>query len=213
MPNRVGARRRGDQERRYDHQPTAPDRSASAVHATASLRSPTKDGRARPSRARSWEAVAPLARSGTRSHPTGSPSVRLCVPASAHGRSPFGLPCTKYARRTFAIVSTISIPASAPMTMEASVDPQSGGPDWTPITPKTGSLFHADSQTTTGVTPPQLRNDAWEPFERAVDVVAKEPTKKATACLSWIELNRDALWPQTPQREGDPVPRLFREAR
>lgn len=70
-----------------------------------------------------------------------------------------------------------------------------------------------NNATTTGVTPPQLRNDAWEPFERAVDVVAKEPTKKATACLSWIELNRDALWPQTPQREGDPVPRLFREAR
>jgi hypothetical protein len=26
-------------------------------------------------------------------------------------------------------------------------------------------------------------------------------------------LNRDALWPQRPQREGDPVPRPFREAR
>jgi hypothetical protein len=30
--------------------------------------------------------------------------------------------------------------------MEATVDPQSRGPDWMPITPKTGSLFHADSQ-------------------------------------------------------------------
>ena len=29
--------------------------------------------------------------------------------------------------------------------MEASVDPQPRGPDWMPITPKTGSLFHADS--------------------------------------------------------------------
>jgi hypothetical protein len=29
--------------------------------------------------------------------------------------------------------------------MEAIVDPCSGGPDWTPITPKTGSLFHAYS--------------------------------------------------------------------
>ena len=29
--------------------------------------------------------------------------------------------------------------------MEATVDPQSRGPDWMPITPKTGSLFHADS--------------------------------------------------------------------
>lgn len=30
--------------------------------------------------------------------------------------------------------------------MEASVDPQCGGPDWTPITPKAGSLFHAETQ-------------------------------------------------------------------
>jgi hypothetical protein len=29
--------------------------------------------------------------------------------------------------------------------MEASVDPQPRGPDWMPITPKAGSLFHADS--------------------------------------------------------------------
>src|SRR4051812_46679322 len=29
---------------------------------------------------------------------------------------------------------------------EATVDPPPGGPDWMPITPKTGSLFHADSQ-------------------------------------------------------------------
>jgi IS5 family transposase len=29
--------------------------------------------------------------------------------------------------------------------MEASVDPPSRGPDWMPITPKTGSLLHADS--------------------------------------------------------------------
>ena len=30
--------------------------------------------------------------------------------------------------------------------MEASVDPQPRGPDWMPITPKTGSLFHAETQ-------------------------------------------------------------------
>jgi putative DNA primase/helicase len=30
--------------------------------------------------------------------------------------------------------------------MEATVDPQPRGPDWMPITPKTGPLFHADSQ-------------------------------------------------------------------
>ena len=32
------------------------------------------------------------------------------------------------------------------MNVEASVDPQCGGTDWTPITPKTGSLFHAETQ-------------------------------------------------------------------
>ena len=29
--------------------------------------------------------------------------------------------------------------------MEATVDPQPRGPDWMPITPKTGSLFHAET--------------------------------------------------------------------
>src|SRR5438270_2742973 len=46
-----------------------------------------------------------------------------------------------------------SIPKSAsqprlPRIMEASVDPQPRGPDWMPITPKTGSLLHADSHRT-----------------------------------------------------------------
>ena len=44
----------------------------------------------------------------------------------------------KNARQIFAIVSTISIPISAPMIMEASVDPQPWGPDWMPITPERG---------------------------------------------------------------------------
>jgi hypothetical protein len=35
--------------------------------------------------------------------------------------------------------------------------------------------------------------------------------KKTTRAQSWLELNRDALWPQTPQNEGDPVPKPFRE--
>lgn len=30
--------------------------------------------------------------------------------------------------------------------MKANVNPKPGGPYWTPITPKAGSLFHADSQ-------------------------------------------------------------------
>src|SRR5271155_2886495 len=51
------------------------------------------------------------------------------------------LPCTKNARRIFAIVSTISIPTSASIIMEASVDPQPRGPDCMPITPKTGVLI------------------------------------------------------------------------
>src|SRR5271169_5921663 len=58
------------------------------------------------------------------------------------------LPCTKNARRIFAIVSTVSIPTSASIIMEASVDPQPRGPDWMPITPKTGSLFHAETHGT-----------------------------------------------------------------
>ena len=33
--------------------------------------------------------------------------------------------------------------------MEASVDPQCRGPDWMPITPKTGSLFHAETHAMT----------------------------------------------------------------
>src|ERR1700677_2111057 len=33
-----------------------------------------------------------------------------------------------------------------PNNQEACVDPYPRGPDWMPITPKTGSLFHADSQ-------------------------------------------------------------------
>ena len=35
--------------------------------------------------------------------------------------------------------------------MEASVDPQCRGPDWMPITPKTGSLFHAETHQVPGV--------------------------------------------------------------
>src|SRR5215211_4080415 len=51
-----------------------------------------------------------------------------------------------------------SIPQSAsqprlPRIMEASVEPQPRGPDWMPITPKTGSLFHADSQQVLGFKP------------------------------------------------------------
>src|SRR6266478_91433 len=51
----------------------------------------------------------------------------------------------KYARRTFAIVSTISIPHPAPMSpMEAIVNPPSRGSRLDADHPKTGALFHAD---------------------------------------------------------------------
>jgi hypothetical protein len=48
--------------------------------------------------------------------------------------------------------------------MEATVDPQPRGPDWMPITPKTGSLLHADSQAYPRYAPndPNFRN-AYEP--------------------------------------------------
>jgi hypothetical protein len=64
-----------------------------------------------------------------------------------------------------------------------------------------------------GDTSNKVHPDAWERFERAVDVVAKSPPqhRKKTNGSSWIQLNRDALWPQTPDREGDPVPKPFRE--
>src|SRR5207253_830064 len=62
-----------------------------------------------------------------------------------------GLFWAKYARRIFAIVSTTSIPDLAPVSpTEATVDPPPRGPDWMPITPKTGSLFHADLQLSSG---------------------------------------------------------------
>src|SRR5713101_500089 len=57
------------------------------------------------------------------------------------------LPCTKNARRIFAIVSKISIPTSASKeSWKPAWTPQPRGPDWMPITPKTGSLFHAETQ-------------------------------------------------------------------
>lgn len=38
--------------------------------------------------------------------------------------------------------------------MEATVDPCPRGPDWMPITPKTGSLFHAETQSATETASP-----------------------------------------------------------
>ena len=62
--------------------------------------------------------------------------------------------------------------------MEATVDPPPRGPDWMPITPKTGSLFHADSQSRTGtirgrpvisrVLLPLVRNDHAQRVETTI---------------------------------------------
>lgn len=52
-----------------------------------------------------------------------------------------GLPCTKNARRILAIVSTISIPTSAPIFMEASVDPSARGSRLDADHPKSGVLI------------------------------------------------------------------------
>src|SRR3954462_5771767 len=51
------------------------------------------------------------------------------------------LPCPKNARRIFAIVSTISIPTSAPIIMEASVAPQPPGARLDADRPENGGLI------------------------------------------------------------------------
>src|SRR3954465_12030711 len=51
------------------------------------------------------------------------------------------LPCPKNPRRIFAIVSTISIPTSAPIIMEASVDPQPPGSRLDADHPENGVLI------------------------------------------------------------------------
>jgi len=49
------------------------------------------------------------------------------------------------------------------MKMEASVDPQCRGPDWMPITPKTGSLFHAETHQEIIAPAKPLRGDRRDP--------------------------------------------------
>ncbi|WP_244881538.1 LysR substrate-binding domain-containing protein [Roseomonas mucosa] len=57
------------------------------------------------------------------------------------------MPCTRCRRRIFATVSTTSIPALAPDHPGNHCEPRrQWGPVWTPITPPTGFLFHADPQ-------------------------------------------------------------------
>src|SRR5215831_8908823 len=59
-----------------------------------------------------------------------------------------GFFCTKNARRIFAIVPQPAFQSRPPRIKEANVDPQPRGPDWMQITPKAGSLFHANSHST-----------------------------------------------------------------
>src|SRR4051795_6885943 len=53
-------------------------------------------------------------------------------------------------------------PDLGPMSsMEASVDPQPRGPDWMPITPKLGALFHADPQARRGSATSLVSSSRW----------------------------------------------------
>jgi hypothetical protein len=52
--------------------------------------------------------------------------------------------------------------------MEATVNPLPRGPDWMPITPKTGSLFHADSHRV------QVKEDYRRNCQAAIDNLAKK---------------------------------------
>src|SRR5215510_12472996 len=57
--------------------------------------------------------------------------------------------CTKYARRTLAIVSTVTIPLLTPGANHAlgvGLPPGGWGQIWTPITPKEGSKLHVAQQ-------------------------------------------------------------------
>lgn len=71
------------------------------------------------------------------------------------------------------------------MKVEASVDPQRGGPDWTPITPETGSLFHAETHSMVApVVAAGLFELAGSILERALpDPVAREKARAKLARL------------------------------
>lgn len=147
-----------------DNQPGANLRrsgSASAVPAAPFAHSPAITPRA----ARAMDQPSPTAASPAHSEtpsPLSPSSGRITLRTifrdtrSSRQVTLIGFFWTKSARRIYAIVSTTSIPTSAPMSlMEANVNPPfRGGPDWMPITPKTGSLFHADSHPALPTTPP-----------------------------------------------------------
>ncbi len=59
---------------------------------------------------------------------------------------------------------------------------------------------------------PSLDNWQDEQDRRRASLFTPEMTPE-NAKPSWTQLNRDALWPQTPQHEGDPIPKPFREVR
>src|SRR3954469_6753516 len=64
--------------------------------------------------------------------------------------------------------------------MEASVDPECRGPDWMPITPKRGSLFHAETQSddVPGVGPVVALT-----YRATVDVPARFRNSKAVGAV------------------------------
>src|SRR5262249_7186975 len=108
------------------------------------------------------------------------------------------LPCTKNARRIFAIVSTISIPTSASRIMEATVDPQPRGPDWMPITPKTGSLFHAETHLKlvgTAVGPSQQGHSVSLSGDGNTAIVGG-PSDNANIGAAWVYTRSNGVWTQ-----------------
>ena len=113
--------------------------SASGAPATPYLHSPTATDRACHSKARSSEAAALLARKVASERITFRTTFRE-TPRSRH-IALIGWPCTKYARRIFAIVSTTSIPISAPMKNGSQCGPSVPGSRLDADHPENGVLI------------------------------------------------------------------------
>ena len=88
--------------------------------------------------------------------------------------------------------------------MEASVDPQCGGPDWTPITPKTGSLFHAETHSDLRVR--GLCNKSGPVFSSCLcRSIPRSRNRVPTRVRHLWEFFRTALWSQ-PESHQLPGP-------
>src|SRR5262249_22434756 len=88
--------------------------------------------------------------------------------------------CTKYARRTLAIVSTVTIPLLTPganHALGAGLPPGGWGQFWTPITPKEGSKLHAAQPSSAGGPPALVA-----PWSAAS--AGERPPSPALGCVS-----------------------------